>query len=209
MNRIASQFEHTIQLLMKTLLETKLDKLQLLNVDDALEIVQWSKNIPETIKNCTRDIFNIDAMGGCSNWIVNLQNTTNLVPISGVGEILIEGSSNETNTAVSSIPTHSWVSRSGNHFYRTGYLAKYNSDGSIFLVGKLENRVKLGGGQKVQLEALENAIVTCSKVREVVNSVKISAGRSQLIAVVCLVESQSPQITVLQEVLDEFAELVE
>lgn len=84
MNRIISQFEHTIQLLMETSLETRLDKLQLFNSHDASEIVQWSTTIQETVNNCIRDASDIDKKIGRSILIVSPQNTNDLIPIGGV-----------------------------------------------------------------------------------------------------------------------------
>lgn len=73
-------------------------------------------------------------------------------------------------------------------------------------MGRLENRIKLGG-QNIQLEEIENATASYSEVRDIATSVKIFAGRSQLIAVVCLIDS--PQMTVLQEVPDRSSRLIE
>lgn len=155
---------------------------------------------------------------GCAVWIVNVQNTNELVPIGGIGELVIEGSSVargylnvDAKTAASFIAPPQWASlceRTASRFYRTGDLAKYNPDGSISFIGKQENRIKLGG-RKVQLEEVERTIAGCPEVRDVVISSKISAGRTQLYAVVCLADPQLPQKAVLQPLLNGYTDLVD
>lgn len=121
--RKLKQFEHTIQLLMEIPLQTKWDKLQLLNPHDASEILQWSKTIPEPVRFCIGNVFNIDTLSEATVWIVSSQNMNELVSIGGVGELLLEGSDLETKTAVSSILPPSWATSSAekrNRFYSTG-----------------------------------------------------------------------------------------
>ncbi|PLB49063.1 putative aminoadipate-semialdehyde dehydrogenase [Aspergillus steynii IBT 23096] len=148
---------------------------------------------------------------GCAIWIVKPGNTNELTPIGDVGELWIESPSvargfinDEPKTSASFISPPLWASsfpRNATRFCRTGDLAKYNPDGSISFVGRQDNQVKLGG-QKVQLEEIESILSTCPLVRELVTSAKISAGRTQLVAVVCLADVRFPRSAVLQDLPD-------
>ncbi|RYP42033.1 hypothetical protein DL767_000545 [Monosporascus sp. MG133] len=147
---------------------------------------------------------------GCVAWIVNPQNIHELAPIGGVGELLIEGHivargylNEEANkSSTSFVLPPAWSScagrKGGTRFLRTGDLAKYNTDGSISVVGSRDNRVNLGG-QILQLEEVEKVLSSCPEVRDVVALTKISGGRTQLIAVLCLADPQLPKGTVLQQ----------
>lgn len=155
---------------------------------------------------------------GCAIWIVSPGNTNELVPIGAVGELLIEGPgvargylNDHVKTATSFIPPlPSWSpTRDKNatgHFYRTGDLAKYNPDGSICFVGRQDNQVKIRG-QRFELGELESALTTCEEVRDVFTTTKISAGRTELVAVICLTDPQLPRGTPLQELSDPHADL--
>ena len=147
---------------------------------------------------------------GCRVWIVNPQNIHELTPIGGVGELIIEGhivargylnSQSNNKTSTSFVLPPAWASSSGSkggsRFLRTGDLAKYNTDGSISLVGSRDNRVNLGG-QIVQLEEVERVLSICPEVRDIVTLTKISGGRTQLIAVLSLADLQLPRGTVLR-----------
>ncbi|RYP74773.1 hypothetical protein DL769_003947 [Monosporascus sp. CRB-8-3] len=157
---------------------------------------------------------------GCVAWIVNPQNIHELAPIGGVGELLIErqvvargylnDDANKSSTSFVSPPA--WSSSAGRkgrtQFLRTGDLAKYNTDGSISFVGSRDNRVNLGG-QILQLEEVEKVLASCPEVRDVVTLTKISGGRTQLIAVLCLADPQLPKGTVLQQLTDDNSKVVD
>ncbi len=143
---------------------------------------------------------NIGRPIGCAIWIVNPRSIHELVPIGGVGELLIEGpglargylkdESRKPTAAVSfiSTPPPRWASsfrREGSRFYRTGDLGRYNPDGSISFVGRQTNQVKISS-QMVQLEDIESVLASCTEVRDVATLAKISAGRTQLVAMVHL-----------------------
>lgn len=153
---------------------------------------------------------------GCAIWIVTSQNTNKLAPIGSVGELLIEGPgvargylNDESKTGASFITSPQWAPSyegKSTQFYRTGDLARYNPDGSICFVGRQSNRVKLSG-QTVQLEEIESILARCDEVRDVVTLVKISAGRTQLFAIVCLTDPGLPRDVVLQKLPDTYADI--
>ncbi|KAH8808822.1 putative aminoadipate-semialdehyde dehydrogenase [Xylogone sp. PMI_703] len=161
---------------------------------------------------------NIGTPVGCAAWIVNPQNINQLIPIGGVGELLINGPgvargylNNKAETSTSFVSAPLWASSleiEETRFYRTGDLARYNPDGSISLIGRIENRVKLGD-QKVQLEELESTLADCIEVKDVMTSSKIVAGRTQLLAVISLADPHLPCRAVLQKLPDAYATLAE
>lgn len=155
---------------------------------------------------------------GCAVWIVSPQNPNELAPIGSVGELLIEGPgvaksyvNDELKTATSFISPPLWMSscpRKGTRFLRTRDLAKYNPDGSIFFIGRQDNRVKFNG-QTVQLEELESVIASCDEVKDIITLSRIATGRSQLVAVVCLADSRLPGKRVLQELSGAYGEIAD
>lgn len=162
----------------------------------------------------------VDVPGDCSLWLTTPENIDYLAPLGGIGEVLVEGVAassrgdvpDENLVASLVVPAPRWaVSIRGettaarSKFLRTGILAKYpmpeHDDGllgrQLDLVGRVSNRVKLGG-QMVQLEEVEQAIASgCEEVRDVVVSTRISGGRTLLVAVLCLADAALPRDTVL------------
>ncbi|VUC26734.1 unnamed protein product [Clonostachys rosea] len=160
---------------------------------------------------------NIGRPVGCAVWIVNPSNTDELAPIGSIGELLIEGPSvsrgylnSESKTKASFILPPKWASdfgRKSARFHRTGDLGKYAADGTITFVGKKENAVKVGP-HTIQLEALENLLLACSEVQDIVTCVKIAAGRTQLFAILSLTDTELPSLKVLQELPEAYTGVV-
>ncbi|KAK2008680.1 acetyl-CoA synthetase-like protein [Colletotrichum eremochloae] len=75
-------------------------------------------------------------------------------------------------------------------FFRTGDLARYDAEtGSLVLLGRATNCVRLASGITAQMEEVEGSLRLCAAVDDVVVAPKIVAGRTQLVAVVCLAGS--------------------
>ncbi|KAI0457002.1 putative aminoadipate-semialdehyde dehydrogenase [Xylaria acuta] len=147
---------------------------------------------------CPYPESNIGRPVGCAVWIVNPRDPHQLCPIGTVGELLIEGpgvargylkDKGATTTASFISAPPPWAAafgdKKGARLYRTGDLGRFNPDGSISFVGRQANQAK-GGSQKIQFEEIEMALVSCSEIEDVAVLAKISAGRTQLVAVVCL-----------------------
>ena len=161
-----------------------------------------------TVAEVVPDLLYPDSMGkpvGSVVWIVNPNNIDDLAPLGGVGEIIIEsGSGVRGHGNVSLLPLitpPTWAPRgstpgTGSQYFRTGVLAKNNADGSVSPVGRVSNRLKLGG-QTVQLEQIERLLVRHSQLRDAVVTARIAAGRTQLVAVVCLADTRLPSRRVL------------
>lgn len=149
-------------------------------------------------------------------WIVKYSGNTNeLAPIGVIGEILVEGPGvargyldDPVRTATSFIPTPAWATSraKAKHFYRTGDLAKYQSDGSISFVGRQDSQVKIRG-QRFELGEVENVLDSCGEVRDVFTATKILKGRTELVAVVVLAKPQLSTRAVLKDVSNDYAEI--
>ncbi|KAL6797965.1 hypothetical protein J3E68DRAFT_448952 [Trichoderma sp. SZMC 28012] len=107
---------------------------------------------------------------GTLMWIVDANDHNKLVPIGCAGEILIEGPLlargyiNKDQTEKSFIFDPSWtqmcpVSGAGDQrrLYKTGDLARYEPDGSIIYLGRMDSQVKIHG-QRVDLGEVETAL---------------------------------------------------
>jgi amino acid adenylation domain-containing protein len=102
-------------------------------------------------------------------WITLQDNHDQLAPIGAIGEILLEGPilsrgylGNEALTAASFVENPAFA-RNNDHsqdkmpprrFYKTGDLARYNTDGSIQIIGRKDSQIKLRG-QRIELGEVE------------------------------------------------------
>ncbi|CAA9959381.1 Nonribosomal peptide synthetase 3 [Pyrenophora teres f. maculata] len=113
-------------------------------------------------------------------WIVDPNDHKRLLPIGAVGEVLIEGPAlgreyidEAEKTAASFIEAPAWRASFGqnkrsNRLYKTGDLARYKKDGSVELIGRKDNQVKLRG-QRIELGEIEHQVRQAkSGVKEVV-----------------------------------------
>ncbi|KAF2463679.1 acetyl-CoA synthetase-like protein [Lindgomyces ingoldianus] len=100
-------------------------------------------------------------------WIVDPNDHSKLAPIGAIGEVLIEGAilgreyiDEPEKTAATFIKAPAWrrsfaENLSQPHLYKTGDLARYKQDGSIELLGRKDNQVKLRG-QRIELGEIEH-----------------------------------------------------
>lgn len=155
---------------------------------------------------------------GCGIWIITPEDPDQLAPWGAVGEVVVEGiwkmsdqevdqglqghqaplQSSTYQAAHTWIPPRQWSQSLGDSnikFLRTGVLAKYETNGSITLIGRRSNRVKVAGGQVVQLEQLEHIVVAgCSHlVRDFAAATRILRGQTVLVGVVCLADERLPK----------------
>ncbi|CZR70233.1 uncharacterized protein PAC_20134 [Phialocephala subalpina] len=108
---------------------------------------------------------NIGRAVGLLVWIVDPKNTDRLVPVGSVGELLLEGPNvareylrDRERTLQFFIENPAWLgdekTTPPRRFYRSGDLARYNGDGSIQILGRIDTQVKLHG-QRVELGEIE------------------------------------------------------
>ncbi|GKZ17001.1 putative NRPS-like protein biosynthetic cluster [Aspergillus brasiliensis] len=107
------------------------------------------------------DPHNIGYSAAGSLWIVEPENHSKLVPIGAVGELVIGGPivgkgylDQPEQTAQSFLSDVPWSKRPGHH-YKTGDLARQDSDGSVVYMGRKDTQVKLRG-QRVELGEIEH-----------------------------------------------------
>lgn len=107
---------------------------------------------------------------GCRSWVVDPRNHNRLMPIGGIGELVVEGPivargylSNETKTREAFIDHPPWrvnTRLSGDRvdrMYKTGDLVVYNSDGSLNYVSRKDTQIKLNG-QRIELGEIEHHV---------------------------------------------------
>ncbi|KAK3216152.1 hypothetical protein GRF29_8g2302175 [Pseudopithomyces chartarum] len=98
-------------------------------------------------------------------WIVDASDHALLAPLGVVGELLVEGPvlcreyiDDEERTASTFIQAPEWrqsFDGTAPRLYKTGDLARYKADGSIELLGRKDNQVKLRG-QRIELGEIEH-----------------------------------------------------
>ncbi|KAF5643094.1 non-ribosomal peptide synthetase [Fusarium sp. NRRL 52700] len=104
---------------------------------------------------------------GSRSWVVDARNHNRLMPIGGIGELLVEGPivargylNNETKTKEAFIEPPTWrtgMNLEGDYIgrlYKTGDLVMYNSDGSLKYMSRKDTQIKLNG-QRIELGEIE------------------------------------------------------
>lgn len=141
------------------------------------------------------------AVGGLC-WIVDAQDYNRLVPIGAAGELLIEGPilargylDNPEKTAEVFVESPAWGLKNhaglSRRLYKTGDLARYNSDGSIQFIGRKDTQVKLRG-QRIELGEIEHHISMHGLIRHaIVVLPKTGYCKQRLVAIVSLKEFAS------------------
>jgi amino acid adenylation domain-containing protein len=113
---------------------------------------------------------------GARAWIVKEDDYNELAPVGGCGELLIEGPlvargylGDPRLTEEKFIESPNWMPAYGPdvkpnermpRLYRTGDLVKYQDDGSICCIGRIDNQVKIRG-QRLELEEVEQQLYRC------------------------------------------------
>nr|QWC64747.1 XyaB [Xylariaceae sp.] len=114
---------------------------------------------------------------GCRIWIVDPEDTSRLLPIGAVGEMLVDGPgvargyyAEPAKTEAAFIKLPSFVPGQGVNpprVYCTGDLAKYNTDGTISFIGRQDNQVKIRG-QRFELGEVEEVLLNHQRNCQVV-----------------------------------------
>jgi amino acid adenylation domain-containing protein/non-ribosomal peptide synthase protein (TIGR01720 family) len=143
------------------------------------------------------DPANIGYPVGGICWIVDAEDHDSLLAPGEVGELLIEGpilargylkNKEKTDEVFIERPTWGPTTRTGENrrFYKTGDLAKFLPDGSIYFVGRKDTQVKLRG-LRIELGEIEHNIGTHSEVRhQMVILPKKGSFANRLVALVSL-----------------------
>lgn len=110
---------------------------------------------------------------GVVTWVVDAEDLDALVPIGGVGELLLEGPlvgggylGDAEKTAAAFVEDPAWLLRGApgqpgrcGRLYKTGDLVRQNTDGTLAFVARKDNQVKING-QRVELGDVEHHVRT-------------------------------------------------
>ncbi|KAH8693923.1 putative nonribosomal peptide synthase [Talaromyces proteolyticus] len=101
---------------------------------------------------------------GSVPWVVDTDDHNKLVPVGAVGELLVHGPivgrcylGDKVKTQASFISSPSWMTnyyQEEQRLYKTGDLVRFNSDGTLTIIGRKDTQVKLNG-QRIELGEIE------------------------------------------------------
>ena len=128
-------------------------------------IASTSTKVDEHGNEVSSDTSVIGHAVGGRNWIVDPQNYNKLIPVGGIGELIVEGHivargylNNKEKTAQAFISNPAWL-KTKHRLYRTGDLVRYCSDGTMSFVARKDTQVKLNG-QRIELGEIEHQVKT-------------------------------------------------
>ncbi|KAI1176853.1 peptide synthetase [Nemania sp. FL0916] len=143
------------------------------------------------------DPSNIGWPVGCHGRITDPHNPQRLVPIGAVGELVLEGPilargylnrPAETEKAFPIIG--SWFDGKPKRVYRTGDLVRYAKDGSLRILGRRDNQIKVRG-QRVELGEIQSQLDLSPEIHHaLVMQPKSGLSRGRLVAVLSLTRFQ-------------------
>ncbi|CAH0027398.1 unnamed protein product [Clonostachys rhizophaga] len=112
---------------------------------------------------------------GAVTWVANMSDSSRLMPIGAVGELLLEGPvvgsgylDDPEKSEAAFIKDPPWLVQGGpdghkgrrGRLYKTGDLVRYKNDGSLIFVGRKDTQIKIRG-QRVELGEVEHHVYTC------------------------------------------------
>lgn len=116
---------------------------------------------------------------GAVCWIVDAANSDKLAPIGTIGELLIEGPTlareylhDAKKTEAAFIQNPLWAcerdgKRRPQRLYKTGDLARYNPDGSIYYIGRKDTQTKIRG-QRIELNEVEHHLISHPQIQSAI-----------------------------------------
>ena len=149
------------------------------------------------------DPSNIGHAYGIAPWVVDKDDHGILVPIGGIGELVLEGPSlargylGDAGKAAASFLHEAplWLKdlRPQSRLYKTGDLVQYNPDGTIRYIGRKDTQVKIRG-QRVELGEIEQQIrQSRASFRDVVVELLSVGSQSTDKLLTAFVYSEQPQ----------------
>ncbi|KAH8430823.1 uncharacterized protein LDX57_008487 [Aspergillus melleus] len=148
------------------------------------------------------DVGVIGYPSGCALWVVDPDDSNELVPIGTVGEMLVEGPieargylNDAIKTAGAFISTPQWrktiqdLSTDSTRMYKTGDLVRWNEDGTLYYFGRKDLQVKVRG-QRVELEEIESCVVHPDITRSAVIQPRRGPYSKRLVGIFTLRASQ-------------------
>lgn len=166
MNRVLVQFDKACQQLSQAQ-DSRVADIELLTEEDLNEIWNWNRGSTDTDGhhkerltkvNENRSADDEEAMNGIP-WIVDAGDSERLVPIGAVGELLLEQSDSSIEDFIDSPKWlkagHGQTPGRQARLYKSGYLAKYDEQGSVMFVGRTATKVTLRG-RAIDLDIVEH-----------------------------------------------------
>ncbi|KAI1572705.1 EntF Non-ribosomal peptide synthetase module [Pyrenophora tritici-repentis] len=180
------------------------DKLHLIDIYGPAETSVYSTGLsPVTLTDAPGNIgFGL----GARMWVTDAGNPGRLCHVGEVGELLIQGPivargylNDVEKTSAAFIPPPRWMVEadmqisSTEKLYRSGDLCRYNSDGSINVVGRKDMQIKLHG-QRIEMAEIEYNILRSDSIANAVVLYPRSGPLGErLVAVIALRESSTLQ----------------
>ncbi|EME80592.1 uncharacterized protein MYCFIDRAFT_93876, partial [Pseudocercospora fijiensis CIRAD86] len=147
------------------------------------------------------------------SWIVDATNFTRLCPIGATGELLIEGPvlaraylGDEAATNASFVHALQNTLGAETRLYRTGDLVKYERDGTVTFVGRMDGQVKVNG-QRIEVGEIEQHVRQClPNAAVVVEHVHVRGRSSALLAAFIQVgEADTELVAIRRDQITSFA----
>lgn len=155
------------------------------------------------------DPMNIGSAVGCRAWIADAHDHQQLVPIGCIGELLLEGPilargylNDPIKTAAAFIKSPKWLLKyqPNSRLYKTGDLARLNSDGTISFAGRSDTQVKLHG-QRVELGDIQYHVQKSlpGSCKVAVDVIHLNARKDILTAFISMERPDSSEIGELRD----------
>ncbi|KAF2636555.1 acetyl-CoA synthetase-like protein [Massarina eburnea CBS 473.64] len=139
---------------------------------------------------------------GFATWIVDPQDSNNLVAPGEVGELCLEGPlvgegylNDSEKSAMAFIQDPEWLTTGSNsrpgrtgRVYKTGDLAKFKDDGRIMFIGRKDSQVKIRG-QRVELGDVEHHVRACLARDNTIIAEAIQARDSQTVSLAVFIQT--------------------
>jgi amino acid adenylation domain-containing protein len=143
--------------------------------------------VVSTVQSDVKEPGNIGLSPGGTCWVAAKNNHNRLMPIGSIGELIVGGPivgrgylNRPHQTANVFITNPDWAPwfriKDIYHFYKTGDLVRYNSDGTITFIARKDTQVKLNG-QRVELGEVEHQARQCFGNAEIAAEVAAPAGQ--------------------------------
>ena len=140
-------------------------------------------------------------IGGTNTWIAEPANHNRLSAVGTVGELLIEGPlargylNDSAKTSAAFIENPAWSKKYGLkrnvRLYKTGDVVRYNADGTLNIIGRLDSMVKLHG-QRLDINEVEQILQENIQEATIVADVTVLVGgeRTPVLAAYLCFEGQ-------------------
>ncbi|KAK9718997.1 hypothetical protein K7432_005110 [Basidiobolus ranarum] len=164
----------------------------------------WSKHVclnngygpTETTVDCTQRV-KVDQSVPCNNIgrpfggnkVYILSENLQLVPVGAIGELCVGGPQlargylNRPDLTMTAFIPHPLMK--GERLYKTGDLGRFNLDGSVTILGRKDNQIKLNG-VRIELEEIEQVLYEYQPIIQVSLALTDIEGKKSLVAFLCI-----------------------